>query len=164
MRKYNNRTKKTMIILAVLFVGIIIIFSLFLKKSFDVEKTAYKISSGSIMFDEEYNMLTTNTEGILKVKWAGDYYLKYNNKDHNLGTHAVIYNTNNGDTTLYGKFYEVPKTGEVEVIKGQNNIKSSVNSRIFKLAERKYLIIDRTIQSSAYAHPDYQFQIHSNNI
>lgn len=148
MRKYNNRTKKTMIILAVLFIGIIIIFSLFLKKSFDVEKTAYKISSGSIMFDEEYNMLTTNTEGILKVKWAGDYYLKYNNKDHNLGTHAVIYNTNNGDTTLYGKFYEVTKTGEVEVIKGQNNIKSSVNSRFFKLADRKYLIIDRTIQSS----------------
>ena len=148
MRKYNNRTKKTMIILAVLFVGIIIIFSLFLKKSFDVEKTAYKISSGSIMFDEEYNMLTTNTEGILKVQWAGDYYLKYNNKDHNLGTHAVIYNTNNGDTTLYGKFYEVTKTGEVEVIKGQNNIKSSVNSRFFKLADRKYLIIDRTIQSS----------------
>ena len=148
MRKYNNRTKKTMIILAVLFVGIVIIFSLFLKKSIDVEKTAYKISSGSIMFDEEYNMLTTSAEGILKVKWGGDYYLKYNDKDHNLGTHAVIYNANNGDTALYGKFYEVTKEGEVEVIKGENNIKSSVNSRFYKLADRKYLIIDRTIQSS----------------
>lgn len=148
MRKYNNRTKKTMIIIGILCIGLIIIFSYAIKKSIDIDKTAYKISSGSILFDKEYNLLTTNQEGILRIKWGGDYYLKYNDKDNDIGTHAVIYNSNNGDTALYGKFYEVTKEGEVEVIKGENIIKSSVNSKFFKLADRKYLIIDRTIESS----------------
>lgn len=147
MRKYNNRTKKTMLIIAILFVVIIAIFSYAIKKSIDIDKTAYEITSGSIMFDEEYNMITTNTEGIIRIKWGGDYYLKHNDKDHNLGTHAVVYNSNNGNTTLYGKYYEVTKEGEVEVIKGENLIKSSVNSKFYKLADRKYLIIDRTIES-----------------
>lgn len=148
MRKYNNRTKKTMIIIGILCIGLIIIFSYAIKKSIDIDKTAYEISSGSILFDKEYNMLTTNQEGILRIKWGGNYYLKYNDKDCDIGTHAVIYNSNNGDTALYGKFYEVTKEGEVEVIKGENIIKSSVNSKFFKLADRKYLIVDRTIESS----------------
>lgn len=148
MRKYNNRTKKTMIIILILFVGIIVIFSYALKKSIDIDKTAYEINMGSIMFDDEYNMITTNSKGVLRIKWGGDYYLKYNDKDHNIGTHAVVYNSSNGNTTLYGKFYEVTKEGEVEVIKGENLIKSSVNSKFYKLADRKYLIIDRTIESS----------------
>ena len=147
MRKYNNRTKKTMIILLVLFVVIIVIFSYAIKKSIDIDKTAYEIPSSSVMFDKEHNMLRTTTEGILRIKWGGDYYLKYNDKDYDIGTHAVVYNSNNGNTTLYGKFYEVTKEGEVEVIKGENLIKSSVNSRFYKLADRKYLIIDRTIES-----------------
>ena len=147
MRKYNNRTKKTMIIIIVLFVAIVIIFSYAIKKSIDIDKTAYKITTGAIMFDKQYNMITTNQEGIIKIKWGGDYYLKYNDKDHDLGTHAVVYNSNNGNTTLYGKYYEVTKEGEVEVIKGENLIKSSVNSKFYKLADRKYLIIDRTIES-----------------
>ena len=147
MRKYNNRTKKTMIIILILFVVIIVIFSYAIKKSIDIDKTAYEINIGSILFDKEYNMITTSNEGIIKIKWGGDYYLKYNEKDYDLGTHSVVYNSNNGDTTLYGKFYEVTKTGEVEVIKGENLIKSSVNSKFYKLADRKYLIIDRTIES-----------------
>ena len=147
MRKYNNRTKKTMIIIIVLFVAIVIIFSYAIKKSIDIDKTAYKITTGAIMLDKQYNMITTNQEGIIKIKWGGDYYLKYNDKDHDLGTHAVVYNSNNGNTTLYGKYYEVTKEGEVEVIKGENLIKSSVNSKFYKLADRKYLIIDRTIES-----------------
>lgn len=147
MRKYNNKTKKTMIILLVLFVVIIVIFSYAIKKSIDIDKIAYEIPTSSIMFDKEYNMLITSAESILRIKWGGDYYLKYNDKDYDIGTHAVIYNSNNGNISLYGKFYEVTKEGEVEVIKGENLIKSSVNSKFYKLADRKYLIIDRIIES-----------------
>lgn len=147
MRKYNNKTKKTIIIISILFVVIIAIFSYAIKKSIDIGKTAYEINSGAIMFDKEQNMISTSKSGIIKIKWGGDYYLKYDEKNHDLGTHAVVYNTTNGDINLYGKYYEVTKEGKVEVIKGENIIKSSVNSRFYKLADRKYLIIDRTIES-----------------
>lgn len=147
MRKYNNKTKKTMIIILVLFALIIVIFSYALKKSIDIEKTVYKLTPGAILFDAEQNKITLNKEGIIKIKWGGDYYLIYEDKDYDLGSHAVVYNSSNGDTTLYGKFYEVTKDEKVEVIKGENKIKSSVNSKFYKLADRKYLIIDRTIES-----------------
>ena len=53
MRKYNDKTKKTMVIILISFVGIIVIFSLFLKKAIDVGKTAYKIASSSVLFDKD---------------------------------------------------------------------------------------------------------------
>ena len=147
MRKYNSKTKKTIIIVMILCVGIVVIFSLFLKKSIDIGKTVYSVSSGSVLFDKDENMITTSDNGTLRIKWGGDYYLIYNDKNYDLGSHSVIYDSNSGDISLYGKFYQVNKTGKVDTIKGENKIKSSVNSKFYKLADRVYLIIDRTIES-----------------
>ena len=147
MRKYNDKTKKTMVIILISFVGIIVIFSLFLKKAIDVGKTAYKIASSSVLFDKDMNMITTNDDSVVRVKWGGDYYLIYRDKEYDLGTHSVIYQSNSGDITLYGKYYEVSSNGDVNTIKGENKIKSSVNSKFYKLSDRKYLIVDRTIES-----------------
>ena len=149
MRKYNDKTKKTMMIILISFVGIIVIFSLFLKKAIDVGKTVYKVAASSILFDKDMNMITTSDEGIVRIKWGGDYYLIYNDKEYDLGDHSVIYHSNNGDITLYGKYYEVNSNGDVNTIKGENKIKSSVNSKFYKLSDRKYLIIDRTIESKS---------------
>lgn len=148
MRKYNNKTKRTIMIIAILFIVFTIIFSLFLKRSIDVAKAAYTVDIGSILFDNEENMITTTTESSIKMKWAGNYYLTQNDERYNLGNHSVVYNSNSGDITLYGKFYEVKNTGKVKVIKDENKLKSSVNSKFYKLADRKYLIVDRTIQST----------------
>ncbi len=148
MRKYNNKTKRTMLIISAVFVIIVVIFSLFLKRSIDVAKTAYEVDTGSILFDNDKNMITTTKESKIKIRWAGNYYLQYDDKNYNLGTHSVVYNTNNGDISLYGKFYEVQKDGKVKVIKDENKLKSSVNSKFYKLADRKYLIVDRTIEST----------------
>lgn len=147
MRNYNNKTKKTIMIVIILCVGIVVIFSLFLKKSIDIGKSVYSVSSGSILFDKDENMITTSSSGTLRIKWGGDYYLIYNDKNYDLGSHSVIYDSNSGDISLYGKFYQVNKTGKVDTIKGENKIKSSVNSKFYKLADRVYLIIDRTIES-----------------
>ena len=149
MRKYNGKTKKPMIIILILFVGIVIIFSLFLKKAIDVGKTVYTVPQLSILFDKDQNMITTVEEGTIKMKWGGDYYFLYQDKEYDLGSHSVVYHSNNGDITLYGNYYEVGSDGKVEVIKGENLIKSSVQSKFYKLADRKYLIIDRTIESKS---------------
>ena len=147
MRKYNDKMKKTILIIGILFIVIIVIFSYAIKKSIDIDRTAYKLASGAILFDKEQKMLTLSDEGIVKIKWGGDYYLKYKEKEYDLGQHAVVYKSNNGDIALYGKYYEVEKDGEVKVKKGENKIKSSVNTKFYKLADREYLIIDRTIES-----------------
>ena len=148
MRKYNSKTKRMIMIILILFAVFIVIFSLFLKRGIDVAKTAYQVASGSVLFDNDKNMITTTVDSQIKMKWAGNYYLTYDNKNYNLGTHSVVYNSNNGNLSLYGKFYEVKNTGKVKVIKDENILKSSVNSKFYKLADRKYLIVDRTIEST----------------
>ena len=146
MRKYNGKMKKTMLLIFGLFIVIIVVFSLFIKKSIDIERTYYEVSDGDVLFDKEYNMINIVEDGIVKIKWGGDYYLDYNEDNYNLGKNVVVYNVSTGDIDLYGKFYEVLISGEVDVIKGDNKIKSSVNSKFYKLADRKYLIIDRVIE------------------
>lgn len=147
MRKYNSKTKRTIMIILITFVVFIVIFSLFLKKSMDVAKTAYSVSTGSILYDNEKNKITINGEATIKIKWGGDYYLVYDDKNTNLGKHCVVYDSTNGDIYLYGKYYEVLSNGDVKVRKNQTKVKSSVNSKFYKLADRSYLILDRTIEA-----------------
>lgn len=148
MRKYNSKTKRTMIIIGVIFAVFIVIFSLFLNKYNKVKTTAYRVPVGAVLFDYEQNKIVTKDEGTLKIRWGGDYYLNYDEKNTNLGKHSVIFDSKTGDISLYGKFYEVKSNGKVNNLKDENIIKSSVKSRFYKLADRKYLIIDRTIEAS----------------
>ncbi|MBR3162423.1 MAG: hypothetical protein IKF19_06815 [Bacilli bacterium] len=148
MRKYNDKTKRTMIIIGAIFAIFIIIFSLFLNRYNKVKTTAYRVATGAVLFDNEQNKITTKDESTMRIKWAGDYYLNYNEENINLGNHSIIYNSGTGDISLYGKFYEVNKDGKVNNLKDENIIKNSVKSKFYKLADRKYLIIDRTIEAS----------------
>ena len=148
MRKYNNKMKMAIGIVVVLFVVIVIVFSLFIKKSIELDKIEYIVSNGSVLFDNDNNMITTSSDGIIKVRWGGNYYLKYNDKNYNLGDHSVVYHPGSGNISLYGTFYEVTSDSEVNVIEDENVIQSSVRSRFFKISDRKYLIVDRTIESS----------------
>ena len=147
MRKYNKKTKLTIGIVSGIFLIIIVIFSLFLKKYNDIDKILYNVDKGSILFDSDNNLISTTIDGIIKIRWGGNYYLKYNDNNYNLGKNSVVYTPINGSLHLYGTFYEVLKNSKVNVIKNENVIESSVNSRFFKLDDRKYLIIDRTIES-----------------
>ncbi|MEE3343335.1 MAG: hypothetical protein VZS44_04510 [Bacilli bacterium] len=147
MRKYNNKTKRTMIIIGAIFVIFIIIFSLFLNRYNKVKKTAYRIQTGSVLFDHEQNKIVTKNDATMRIKWGGDYYLNYNDDNINIGKHSVVYIPSSGDISLYGKFYEVNRDGKVNNLKDENIIKSSVKSKFYKLADRKYLLVDRTIEA-----------------
>ncbi len=148
MRKYDGKNKKFIgIILAIAFV-IIVIFSFFLKKVIDIGKIEYTISSGSVVFDADKNKIEITKDTKLKVKWSGNYYLLDDDEMINLTDHAVVYDTSNGNLMLYGKYYEVLNTGDVNILKDENIIESSVKSHFYKLADRKYLIVDRVIESS----------------
>lgn len=148
MRKYNKQTKKIMLVIGGLSLITIIIFSLFLRLAMKVDRKIYDISDGSVLFDSDYNIIKTTSNSYLRSKWGGNYYLKYLDNDYKIGENVVIYLSRSGDIELYGKFYEVFENEEVKTIKGKNEIKSSVSSHFYKLADRKYLIVDRTIEAN----------------
>lgn len=148
MRKYNKKTKITIGIVIGLILIIVIIFFLFINKAREIDKIEYQVYNNSILFDADRNMINTTNNGNIKIKWGGNYYLVYNDENYNLGKHSIVYNSNTGRISLYGTFYEILKSGKYTPLEKENIIESSVNSRFFKLADRKYLIIDRTIESS----------------
>jgi len=147
MRKYDIKSKKYIGVIIGIALIIIIIFSIFLKKVLDVGKIEYAIDANSVVFDADKNMYTTDKDATLKVKWSGNYYMLYEEDMINLTNHSVIYNLNTADLKLYGTFYEVLNTGDVEILKDETVIESSVKSHFYKLDDRKYLIVDRTIES-----------------
>lgn len=147
MRKYDIKNKKFIGILLGIALIIIIIFSVFLKKVIDTGKIEYVVDANSVVFDVDKNMITTLNEATLKVKWSGNYYMVYDDAMINLTDHAVIYNLKSNDLYLYGTFYEVLSTGDVNILQNETVIESSVKSHFYKLDDRKYLIVDRTIES-----------------
>ncbi len=147
MRKYDIKNKKYIGILLGISLVIIVIFSIFLKKVVDAGKIEYTIATNSVVFDADKNMLTLEEEATLKIKWSGNYYLIYEDSMINLTDHSVIYNLDSGNLNLYGTYYEVLSTGDVDILQDETVIESSVKSHFYKLADRKYLIVDRTIES-----------------
>ena len=71
-------------------------------------------------------------------------------KDNNyeLGNTAISYNEKTGEIILYGKYYEIGSGDLIDVTDGETVIKSSVITKFYKLADRKYLVVDKDIKTS----------------
>ena len=88
-------------------------------------------------------------DGILKIKWNDMYYLMYQDQMYLLGNNAIIYNPKKSQMNLYGKYYEVTSEGEDKVIVHEDETLVNINeSKFYKIADRKYLIVDKVIRTT----------------
>ena len=147
MRKYDKRNKMYFMMVIGLSIVLIIIFSFFLNKVITNGKLNYVIDAASIMYDKDKNLIRIDEESTLKKKWNDIYYLNYKDELINLGLNAIIYNPSKSQMNLYGRFYEISKDMEDKVIIHDNETLVGVNeSKFYKIADRKYLLIDKTIK------------------
>ena len=148
MRKYDIKNKRNIGIIIGISVIIIIMFSLVIKFFLDSDRSEYTIGSGTLLFDKDKSIVKVDGEGIVKKKWNNEYYLYYNKKNVELGNTAVGYNETTGEITLYGKYYEIGVGDNIDIVDGETVIKSSALTKFYKLADRKYLIIDKDIKTA----------------
>jgi len=148
MRKYDIKNKRNIGIIVVISIVIIIMFSLFIKFFLSSEKEEYVVSGGTVVFDKDKSIIKLNNNGIIKTKWNNDYYLMYNDNDYELGNTAISYNESTGEINLYGRYYEISSGDEINVTEDQTVIKNSLLTKFYKLADRKYLVIDKDIKSA----------------
>ena len=148
MRKYDTKNKRNIGIIIVISVIIIVMFSLVIKLFLGSDKEEYQVPSGTLVFDVDKTIIKLDSEGTIKTKWNNEYYLMYNDEDYELGDTAIAYNESTGEIYLYGKYYEVSAGDEIKVTSGETVIKSSALTKFYKLADRKYLVIDKDIKSS----------------
>lgn len=148
MRKYDKKNKMYFVMVIGLSLVLIVIFSFFLNKVISNARLNYVIDAGSIMYDKDKNLIRIDDDAILKKKWNDTYYLSYKDELINLGLNSVIYNPSKNQMNLYGRFYEIVKDLEDKVVIHDDETISNVNeSRFYKIADRKYLLVDRTIKS-----------------
>ncbi len=148
MRKYDIKNKRNIGIIIGISVIIIIMFSLIIKLFLSHDHREYLVDTGSLIFDKDKTIVKLDKSGIIKKKWNNDYYLTYNDKSILLGATAISYNEDTGKIVLYGKYYEIGAGDDIVVTDGETEIKSSALTKFYKLADRKYLVIDKEIKTT----------------
>ena len=148
MRKYDIKNKRNIGIIIGISVIIIIMFSLIIKLFLSHDHREYLVDTGSLIFDKDKTIVKLDKSGIIKKKWNNDYYLTYNDKSILLGAAAISYNEDTGKIFLYGKYYEIGAGDDIVVTDGETEIKSSALTKFYKLADRKYLVIDKEIKTT----------------
>lgn len=148
MRKYDIKNKRNIGIIIGISVIIIIMFSLIIKLFLSHDHREYLVDTGSLIFDKDKTIVKLDKSGIIKKKWNNDYYLTYNDKSILLGAAAISYNEDTDKIVLYGKYYEIGAGDDIVVTDGETEIKSSALTKFYKLADRKYLVIDKEIKTT----------------
>lgn len=111
------------------------------------EKETYPVSSASSIYDKDYNYIELTSDAEISKKWTGNYYLKENEtkNEYDLGKYAVAFDKNRRTLDLYGTFYQVLNGGDISKISGYNTVNGNVESKFYKIDDRKYLIAANNI-------------------
>jgi len=147
MRKYDSKNKVNIGIIVGICIVFAIIFSYFLIKEIKLSKIKYELVPSTLVFDVDKNTILLNETGTIKKKWNKKYYLNYGDEQYQIGTHVIAFNNNELSLSLYGEFYEVNKVSEVNITKEETKLNNLAISRFYKIADRKYLIVDTSIKS-----------------
>ena len=147
-RKYDIRNKRNFIIILILSIVIIGIFSLFIYKYKHTSKVEYIVNTGSILQDNNKNYVNIEADAVLRMRWNGNYYLVYNDKQFSLGKKVIVYDTISDNIRLYGKYYEINSDGKIVENNDETVLSNKGATKFYKLDDRKYLLIDKVISSN----------------
>ena len=145
MRKYDIKNKRNIGIIIAISVLIIIMFSLVIRLFLSIDKKEYQVIPGTLVFDKDKTIVKVESNATIKMKWNKEYYLKYNDKDIELGTSAISYNEDTGELHLYGRYYEISAGDEINITSDETIIKSTALTKFYKLEDRKYLVVFKEI-------------------
>ena len=147
-RKYDLRNKKSFLVIAFLSIIVVCIFSLFIYRYNKASKIEYLIEAGTIIQDIDKNSVSVSASAKLKIRWNGKYYLVYQDQKIELGKEVIAYNSLTGAIKLYGTFYEIQSNGKIVVNKDETIVKNVNDTKFYKIDDREYLLIDKTITNT----------------
>lgn len=149
MRKLTAGNKKNFIIFAIIIIGILVILAWCLNLALKVTKEEYHLETDCFLYDEEYNPITLEANAKIIKKWNGKYYLKDSENEYNIGTQSIVYEPNSKTIDLYGEMFRVYTDGTVQKLVKNNTITELSEDQIYKLGDRKYMVIAKNIQNEA---------------
>ena len=148
MRKLGKKNIKLFILFSIIVLVMVVLFSVstihFAKDNYE----RYDVLPGSYVHDTETRFISIEKAGEIKTNWTGQYYLNVDENVHKLGNKTVVFNKNDYKIYLYGNAHEVFKGGNVTLHTGETEIVRIGTPSFYKLDDRKYLIVAKSIKSS----------------
>lgn len=149
MRKLTSGNKKVFLTFTLIIVIIIIVLLFALYEVLEIGKTEYEVANGMIFYDVDYSPITIKENGIVYKKWDKQYYinLEQEKKIYKLGTTGIGYNPRRINLNIYGDLYKVNLDSTIEKYTGENIIKDLTKNSLYKLGDRRYLVVGNKIEN-----------------
>lgn len=147
MRKLTEGNKSRFVMFVIIIIIIITILIVFLNKVLNFEKEEYEVSKEVFIYDNNYEYIELTGDAVIAKKWTGKYYLNEpeTGLSYDLGTAAIAYDSIKNKISLYGTFYEVALNGEVTKKTKNTEITDMLESKLYKIEDRKYLLVANQI-------------------
>lgn len=145
LRKLNKNNK---IFITILAASVLLIFSgiiLFIVYKVKELNIRYDVTEKSSVYNTSNELVYIENNTYAKKNLLGNYYVVVDEDKVSVGSNPVIYNEETKDILLLGTFFEIMANGEINKLKGETIITSSDINRIYKIDDRKYLIIGNKI-------------------
>ena len=149
MRKLTSGNQKIFVIFSLIVFVIIVLLIYELFKFISISKQKYDVSKGMLFYDNDYNPIVLPEDGKVFQKWDKKYHLVLNdsNEDYILGNNGIGYNAGELLLNIYGNLYKINYDNTVEKYNNETIIKNLNKNAIYKLDDRKYLVVGRKIQN-----------------
>lgn len=158
MRKLNGRNKIFIAVFSIIIIVMVVILVLSVNIAQKNGSTVYEVSSNSIVFDSETNLIDTSKGGSIKKRWDGSYYyMNTQELSYELGEIPVVYEKAKDKIEIFGQNYLVKDDGSILEGEAFTEIANYQEAQFYKLADREYLIVspeiyneDKSIYASKY--------------
>ena len=153
MEKSKARSNRLYIIFAVLIVVIIGLFAFVIIRISTQNNNKYEVKKDSILYTSSSNYKQVKGKAKLIQKIDGYFYLhdSYggNVEITKIAKTAISSNPNDMSVVnIYGVAYQVDEKGEVTILSKNTEIPTNLPTKFFKIDDRKYLFVDKSIKSS----------------
>lgn len=147
MRKLDKKNKLFITALSAFVILVFIGLSIFIVYKIGQTSIKYNVKNNSYVYNNAGELININEDGYVKKNLTDKYILYTGDEKINIGSNPAIFNQSIRELKLLGTFYEVSKNGEVAKIKGENDINTNGSSKLYKISDRRYLVVSPNIKS-----------------
>ena len=110
---------------------------------------SYIVPAGSTVYDVDNEYIPLEADAKVYKKSDNNYYLKTSDKEvYKLGAQAVVYDKDIETVKIFGGVFKVEPDGIIVNLSGMTEISDFSEPRIFKMSDRRYLMIGSNIKST----------------
>ena len=148
MRKLSNGNKTNFAVFFIIIILIIGILFAYLCIIAEKEEPSYQLLPNSFFYDKDNNSVELLSKSEVEKKWDGNYIIDDSNLKYILGKNGIVFNKNSNTLDIFGTIYKVSLGAEVEKYITKTEILDYSENQLYKLDDRKYLIIGNEIVDS----------------